>query len=54
MSPKLIPWLTGMVGSYAGWFLGDRLGGIFMAFILSIVGTGVGIYYGRKWMLQNL
>ena len=53
MNSKMIPWVTGMVGSYAGWFLGAKLG-IFMAFVLSIVGTGVGIYFGRKWMLEHL
>jgi hypothetical protein len=53
MNSKLIPWVAGMAGSYLGWFIGARFS-IFMAFILSIVGTGVGIYYGRKWMLEHL
>ena len=50
---RLIPMgrLFGFVGStilgYIGWFLGARIG-ITTAVILSIVGTGLGIYYGRK------
>ena len=37
------------VGSYAGWYLGSLLGGGFMtSFILSMVGLGVGMYYGAK------
>jgi hypothetical protein len=33
--------------SYAGWALG-ALVGTTTAFILSMVGTGVGMYYGRR------
>jgi hypothetical protein len=43
--------LFGFVGStilgYVGWYLGARIG-MTTAVILSIVGTGLGIYYGRK------
>ena len=43
--------LFGLVGAtaagYAGWFLGGMIG-ITTAFILSFVGSGLGIYYGRK------
>ena len=35
-----------VVGS-AGWWLGDRVG-FMTAFMLSMVGTGVGMYAGRK------
>ena len=45
---KLIILLTSTVGSYAGWWVGSRFGGIMTEFMLSMVGTGIGIYYGRK------
>jgi hypothetical protein len=50
---KAIPWLTGLIGSYAGWYLGAPMG-IFMGLMLSIVGGAVGGYYGNKWVRQNL
>lgn len=34
--------------SSAGWYVGIQLGGIFSAFIVSIVGTGAGLYLGRR------
>ena len=44
---KLFSFLGATIGGYAGWFLGARIG-FMTAFMLSIVGTGVGIYYGRR------
>ena len=44
---KLIGFVGGTIGSYAGWALGARIG-IMTAFMLSIVGTGVGIYMARR------
>lgn len=35
------------LGSYAGWWLGAHAG-VMSAFIVSMVGTGVGIYGGRR------
>ena len=34
-------------GGWAGWALGATAG-TFTAFIVSIVGTAVGVYYGRR------
>lgn len=34
-------------GSYAGWALGIRYG-MMTAFAASMVGTGAGLYYGRR------
>lgn len=34
-------------GSYAGWWLGAH-GGIMTAFLVSMVGTGAGIFAGRR------
>ena len=53
LTMKGIPWLTGLIGSYAGWYLGAPMG-IFMGLMLSIVGGAVGGYYGNKWVRQNL
>lgn len=50
---KVVPWVSATVGSYAGWFLGAKAG-IFVAFILSIIGGGAGLYLGRRWVIENL
>jgi len=39
------------IGSYAGWWLGAHAG-VMTAFMLSMVGTGVGLYSGRR-IAQN-
>ena len=44
---KLFGFIGATVGSYAGWFIGAKVG-ITTAVMLSFVGTGFGIYYGRK------
>jgi len=44
---KLFGFLGATVGGYAGWALG-ALYGTMTAFIVSMVGTGIGIYYGRR------
>ena len=35
------------LGSYAGWWLGAQVG-LMTAFLLGIVGTGAGFYFGRR------
>jgi len=50
---KLIPWVAMVVASYAGWWLGAKAG-IMTAFMVSIVAGGVGLYIGRRWVLDNL
>jgi hypothetical protein len=35
------------LGSYAGWWLGAHAG-VMSAFVVSMVGTGLGIYGGRR------
>lgn len=44
---KFYSFLGATIGGYAGWALGARIG-IATAFILSMIGTGLGIYYGRR------
>lgn len=44
---KLAAFLGATVGGWIGWYLG-ALVGTFTAFMVSIVGTGVGIYAARR------
>ena len=45
---KLVVSLCAFLLSAAGWWLGALVGGIFTAFTVSMIGTGVGIYAGRR------
>ena len=51
---KLVTSFTSFVFATAGWWLGEQFGGIMTAFMVSMVGTGIGIYAGKKvvdlWM----
>ncbi|HEU4993844.1 MAG TPA: hypothetical protein VFT29_03460 [Gemmatimonadaceae bacterium] len=53
MNRKLLPWIASVVGSYVGWWIGERWGFAAGA-ILSLVGLAVGLHYGRKWVAENL
>lgn len=44
---KLYSFIGATVGSYAGWALGAPIG-FTTAFMVSMVGTGLGIYAGRR------
>jgi hypothetical protein len=44
---KLLVFLGMSVGGWIGWAIGAPVS-IFTAFILSIVGTGLGLYLGRR------
>ena len=44
---KLLGFVGATVGSYLGWWIGSGAG-IMTAFMLSMVGTGAGIYVGRR------
>ena len=43
----LLGWAGATVGGSIGWWAGDS-GGMFMAFVTSMVGTGIGLYLGRQ------
>lgn len=45
---KLLGFVGATVGSYVGWWAGAGIG-ITTAFMLSMVGTGAGIYAGRRF-----
>ena len=44
---KLLTFLGATVGGAIGWWLGARVG-IMTAFFVSVVGTGAGVYAGRR------
>jgi hypothetical protein len=44
---KLFAFVGSTIGGYAGWALGAPVG-FTTAFMVSMVGTGIGLYYGRK------
>ena len=44
---KLFMVVGSTIGSYAGWWLGAHVG-VMSAFVVSMVGTGLGIYGGRR------
>jgi zinc transporter ZupT len=43
----LVIFLAGSIGGAVGWWLGERMG-IFMAYMLSLVGTAAAMYYTRR------
>lgn len=43
----LLGWTGATVGSAIGWWVGAKYG-VFTAFASSVVGTGVGLYVGRR------
>jgi hypothetical protein len=45
---KLVITLCSTLAGSAGWWLGAHLGGIFTAFTISMVGTGAGVYAGKR------
>ncbi len=45
---KLFGLVGSIVGSYAGWYAGRPIGTM-TAFMLSMVGTGFGIYFCRRF-----
>ncbi len=51
---KMMVTMGAFVGSTAGWWLGDQLGGTFAAFVVSMIGTGLGMYAGRRAAQQWL
>lgn len=44
---KLFMLVGSTLGSYAGWWLGAHAG-VMSAFVVSMIGTGLGIYGGRR------
>ena len=45
---KLVVSLCSFLLASAGWWIGEQMGCIFTAFTISMVGTGIGIYFGKR------
>ena len=50
---KLLGFIGATVGGSVGWWLGERAG-MMTAFIVSIIGTGAGMYAARRWLSDFL
>ena len=50
---KLMVFVGATPGGSIGWWLGDYAG-VFAAFMLSMVGTGIGMYAGRRFAVEHL
>ncbi len=50
---KAINFIGATVGGYAGWYLGAR-GGTMIGFLVSVVGSGLGLYLAIRWSADNL
>ena len=48
---KLLSFVGATIASYSGWYAGSRFG-FMTAFMLSMVGTGIGMDVGRRYALQ--
>ncbi|HET9797982.1 MAG TPA: hypothetical protein VFP90_08335 [Gemmatimonadaceae bacterium] len=48
---KIFIFVGATIGSYVGWALGARAG-VMTAYMLSMVGTGVGMYAGHRTAKQ--
>jgi uncharacterized membrane protein YeaQ/YmgE (transglycosylase-associated protein family) len=49
---RLLGWVGATIGGAVGWWAGAGWG-TFSAFLVSVVGTGVGLYLGR-WAADRL
>lgn len=45
---KLCIFIGMTVGSYGGWILGERFGGFMTAFVISSIGSVIGVVIGWK------
>lgn len=45
---KLFPLFGSIAGGYLGWWLGSSFG-LMTAFLLSVTGSGIGIYFGARF-----
>jgi hypothetical protein len=50
---KLLVFLGATVGGSVGWWLGAFFG-MFTAFMISMVGTGIGMYAARRFAAERL
>lgn len=50
---KLMVLIGATAGGWLGWFAGQRFGTM-TAYIISMIGTAVGIYVARRWASHYL
>jgi uncharacterized membrane protein YjjB (DUF3815 family) len=48
---KILIFFASTAGGYAGWWVGS-FGGTAAAFIVSMIGTAAGVYYGRRFAME--
>jgi hypothetical protein len=51
---KILPVMTAFIAGTVGWALGKAVEGRFTAILLSMIGTALGFYYGRKYVKELL
>lgn len=51
MLTKLVLFIAATVGGSIGWWAGSGVG-LMTSFFLSVVGTGLGIYFGKRFAQQ--
>ena len=50
----LFPLMTSFIAGAMGWSAGKAIEGRFTAYLLSLLGTTLGFYYGRKYIKELL
>jgi len=45
---RMLGFIGMTVGGWVGWALGQPLS-LYMAFLLSLIGSAAGLYYTRRW-----
>ncbi len=53
MMNHMLTIMGGAAGSWLGWFVG-KPGGMGLAFFLSLIGFGIGHYFARRFVQENL
>ena len=53
MAKTLVVMLASTITGTIGWYVG-AIFGVMTAWTLSVVGTALGVYYSRKWAVENL
>ena len=51
---SLFPILTSFIAGTLGWAVGMKIEGRFTGIMLSLLGTCLGFYYGRKYIKEML
>lgn len=46
----LLPYLVAFIAGAVGWSLGRKIEGVFLASVLSLLGSILGFYYARKYI----